>query len=99
MVFSTAIFFRLQKKGELTNLRELYLHNSTKDNVESWLNVTKVQSNEIAEIPREIANLTSLRILDLSYNLISILPPEIGKLTGFQINKKNTPIFFQRYCL
>jgi Leucine-rich repeat (LRR) protein len=73
-------------------LRELYLQNSTKDNVESWLNA-KVQSNEIVDIPPEIANLASLRIFDLSYNLISVLPSEIGKLTGSRnCNKKS--LFF-----
>ena len=44
-----------------------------------------LQHNRLSEIPKEIAQLRKLRILNLSHNLLTELPSEIGALENLRV--------------
>ncbi len=60
----------------LTNLKELKLGH--------WSDYTQQNRNQITRIPPQILKLSSLKLLDLSCNLIDELPDEIAALTQLQ---------------
>ncbi len=83
--------------GALSNLRELYIHNSITENVnDDWLSfffharrdhhtdITQVRNNKLDTLPPEIGKCTELRMIDVTYNWITHLPPEIGKLVNLR---------------
>ena len=87
----------------LTNLTELDMQNNLlkKMDLEQIRNLTKltqlnIEFNRIKEIPEDIKLFTSIRQLFVGYNIISVLPHELGalpnlELINFENNKLERP--------
>ncbi|QWR78579.1 COR domain-containing protein [Candidatus Magnetomonas plexicatena] len=76
--------------GELTHLKELYIHNNRLMSLPSEIgNLTNLQilwvgNNYLTTLPAEIGNLINLKVLRINNNNLTALPMEIEKLTKLQ---------------
>lgn len=72
--------------GQLTNLKELYLHGNQLEILPkeignlSQLETLKLKYNKLKKFPEGISDLKNLKMLEINNNQIKKLPPEIGNL-------------------